>query len=389
MRMHDTTVKSAPIAVIFIVVLLPMANAQSITGQISGSVTDPGGGAMPGALVQLTSDLTKQVREFTTDSNGEFVFTNLVPGDYSVHVERPGFKAYGQKAINVSAQEHVDLHQIRLPVGDVSTTIDVPAEVAHVATDSSDRSILVDRTMIENTPILSRSYMEIINTLPGLQATANADMRGNNYNSPAPTGGINGGASGSFLVTLDGIVNKDIGAVSTIFQVAAPSVDAIAEVKVSVSNYSAEYGSRAGGQMNVTIKNGTDRFHGSLYYYWRNEDLNANAWFNNSTKVARPVYRYQNPGGTIGGPVIIPGTNFNKSRTKLFFFFSEDYLSHNSTGNVSYYTMPTALERSGNFSQTETTTGVLIPIKNPTTGAPFPGNIMAASMISPVGAALM
>ena len=390
--MNRKIVKSVQIAVALMFLLSampPMANAQSITGQISGSVTDPSGAVIPGAVVQLTSDLTRQVRAFTTDSNGAFVFTNLVPGDYSVHIERPGFKAYEQRAISVSAQEHVDLHEIRLPVGDVSTTVDVPAQVAHVATDSSDRSILVDRTMIENTPILSRSYMEIINALPGLQATASADLRGNNANSPAPTGGVNGGASGSFLVTLDGIVNKDVGGNSTIYQVAAPSIDAIAEVKVTVSNYSAEYGSRAGGQMNVTMKNGTNQFHGTAYYYWRHEDLNANAWFNNRTGVARPIYRYQNPGGTIGGPVIIPGTSFNKSRTKLFFFFSEDYLRHSSTSGVNQFTMPTALERSGDFSKTTTTTVVLIPIKDPTTGKPLPGNVIPASKISPIGAALL
>ena len=119
-----------------------------------------------------------------------------------------------------------------------------------------------------------------------------------------------------------------------------------------VSNYSAEYGSRAGGQIVVTVKNGTNQFHGSAYYFYRHESLNANEFFNNQAGVQRPLYRYGNEGGTFGGPLLIPGTRFNKSRTKLFFFYSEDYLSYLTPGGFNKFTMPTALERQGNFSQT-------------------------------------
>ena len=116
--------------------------------------------------------------------------------------------------------------------------------------------------------------------------------------------------------------------------------------------------------------------------------MNANAFFNNKTNVARPRYRYQNPGGTIGGPLIIPGTQFNKARQKLFFFFSYDKL-YNSTVNIATYTMPTALERAGDFSKTVTTTGVQVPIFDPTTQTPFPGNIIPANRISPQGQAML
>jgi hypothetical protein len=156
-----------------------------------------------------------------------------------------------------------------------------------------------------------------------------------------------------------------------------------------VSHYSAQYGSRGGGQLNVTIKNGTRQFHGSAFYFFRHESFNANEYFNNQAGVARPLYRYSNAGGTFGGPLLIPGTRFNKSRTKLFFFFSEDYLRYLTPGALSRFTMPTAQERAGDFSQTMTTTARLIPIKDPTTGAAFPGNIMPASRTSPIGAAML
>src|SRR5206468_6129843 len=154
-----------------------------------------------------------------------------------------------------------------------------------------------------------------------------------------------------------------------------PSIDAIGEVKLLVSNYTAEYGGRTAGQLTMSTKNGTPQFHGSAYWYYRHESLNANTFFHNKTHVPRPRYRYQNPGGTIGGPLIIPGTRFNKARQKLFFFFSYDKL-YNSTVANNTYTVPTALERTGDFSKTVTTTGVLIPVFDPTTQNPFPGNVI-------------
>src|SRR5205823_5859490 len=107
------------------------------------------------------------------------------------------------------------------------------------------------------------------------------------------------------------------------------------------------------------------------------------------TGLTKPTYRYQNPGGTVGGPVLIPGTGFNRSRTKLFFFVSGDYLHTVQVGGVSRFNMPTQLEKSGDFLQTVTSTGVPIPIKDPTTGQAYPGNRMPASQISPIGRAVM
>ena len=371
-------------SLLFLSLAPPRANGQSVLGQISGTVTDPAGAVIAGATAQLTNDLTKAVRTFTTESNGSFIFVDLVPGDYSVHVAHPGFKSYDQKGITVSAQEKVALHDIRLVIGDVSTSVTVQADVAHVATDSSDRSILVNSAQIENTPVRGRDWLGVMQTLPGVVDLNPHDRPG--WNSGSPT--INGGQTGQVAITMDGVMSQDSGAPQANGYL-APSVDAIGEVKVMISNYSAEYGSRAGGQFNVTIKNGTSQFHGSLYYFFRHESLDANEYFNNQSGIGRPFYRYQNPGGTIGGPLIIPGTRFNRSRTKLFFFFSEDYLQFLYPGALSKYTMPTALERSGNYSQTTTTTGKLIPIKDPTTGKAYPGNIIPASQISPTGWAMM
>ncbi len=375
----------AVVSVLFLwAAMTSVANAQTVSGQISGRVIDPEGAVVGGAGVRLTSDLTQQVREFVTDETGSFVFLSLVPGSYSVRIELPGFKAHEQKGISVSAQERVDLHNIKLELGDVATAVDVQAEFVHVATDSSDRSINVTTLQIQDTPIRGRNYEAILKTLPGVQDLNAYDTRG--WGAGTPT--INGGRSGQTMMTLDGVTSQDSGAPS-LNTYLSPSVEAISEVKVMVSNYNAEYGARAGGQVNVSIKSGTNKFHGSGFFFWRNEALNANEWNNNRTGVARPRYRYENPGFSLGGPVIIPGTDFNKDRNKLFFFFSFDVLRNKGFTAPQRFTMPTALERKGDFSQTTTTTGVLIPVIDPLTGRQFPGNIIPPDRISPTGLAMM
>src|SRR5690242_5019680 len=145
------------LAVFLLLAMMPAANAQSVTGQISGTVVDPAGALVPGAVVQLTHDVSKTVRTFTTESNGAFIFTGLIPGAYSLRITQPGFKAYEQKAITVASQERVDLHEVSLAVGDVANTVEVTADAVHVATDSSDRSISLNTTQIENMPTRGRN----------------------------------------------------------------------------------------------------------------------------------------------------------------------------------------------------------------------------------------
>ncbi len=370
-------------AVLCVLATLPTVSGQSITGQITGSVVDSAGGVVPGASVQLTHELSQQSNSFTTDSNGSFIFVDLVPGAYSVRVTRPGFKVFVQAGITVAAQERVALRPIRLEVGEVTSTVTVQAESVHVASDSSDRSIDIGLRQIEDTPTRGRNPLSLIMTLPGVQTLQSLDYRGW---SGGGIPGVNGGQTGQIIMNMDGVASQDSGNLNPGY--ISPSVDTISEVKLLVSNYTAEYGGRTGGQLTLTTKNGTPQFHGTAYYYFRHEMFDANEWFNNKTNVQKPKYRYQNPGGTIGGPLIIPGTRFNKSRQKLFFFFSYDKLFNANTINNAY-TMPSALERQGDFSQSVTTQGVLIPITDPTTGAPFPGNKIPTNRINPAGLAMM
>ena len=358
-------------------------HGQGVTGQISGVIVDPAGAVIPGANVRLVHDLSQTIHQFTTEGNGSFIFTGLVPGSYSLRAEHAGFKALDQKGIVVATQERVDLHELRLQVGEVSSTVEVAANVVHVATDSSDRSISIDLKQIADTPTRGRNPVSLIMTLPGVQTVSSNDYRGWGGGGVP---GVNGGQQGQLVLNMDGAASQDSGNLNTGYM--SPSMDAIGEVKLLTSNYTAEYGGRTAGQLTLTTKNGTSQFHGSAYYYWRHESFNANSFFGNKTNVPRTRYRYQNPGFTIGGPLFIPGTNFNKSRQKLFFFYSYDKLL-NSTVINNTYTMPSVLERNGDFSKTVTTTGVQVPIFDPSTQTQFAGNIVPASRVSPQGRAML
>jgi len=387
------SVRALAFVIFPLLVIMPVANAQTVTGSITGTIVDAGGALVVGANVQLTNEITRQVREFTTSGNGTFIFPDIFPADYDLKVTQTGFKTYVQNGITVGTLEKVDLHTIKLEVGDVATSVEVKAEAARVVTDSSDHATDVNLKQLEETPIRGRNWEGFIKDLPGVIDMGTYDQRGWNGNSAV----INGGQQGQVLVTFDGMAAQDSGAPSlSTYQ--TPSTDAIGEVKLLTGNYSAEYGARNGGQLNVTIKNGTAQFHGTAYYYYRHEEFNANEFFNNELHVQKPRYRYENPGGTVGGPLIIPKIPFNRNRNRLFFFFSWDQLWNAQSTALNKFTMPTALERQGNFSQSVNPNGSAILIRDPNTGQAcsttsaagcFPGNIVPASRISPVGSAML
>jgi hypothetical protein len=149
--------------------LSPMACAQTVTGSVTGTVADAADSVIAGARVQLINSISRQAREFTTSSTGAFEFSSILPGNYSLKVTHPGFKSFEQQNVTISSQERVDLHTIKLTVGDVTTSIEVAAEAAHVATNSSDRAQNVNQAQIGDTPIRGRDFMGVLKALPGVQ----------------------------------------------------------------------------------------------------------------------------------------------------------------------------------------------------------------------------
>lgn len=352
--------------------------SQGLTGQLSGSITDSSGSAIGSATIQITNTQTAQKRSTKTDAQGRFAFTELLPGTFSVSIDAPGFKHYEQSQVNVSATERVTLPKIALEIGALSETVTVSGETAAVQTGSSERSGLITSRQMQELPLKGRSYLGTVKLLPGIIDTANRESPG--WNDLVGIN-ISGTRAGAIDLTLDGITSLDTGSMTGPYL--APSLDAVAEVKVLLSNYQAEYGRSSGGTINTITKSGTHDFHGGAYYFLRNEDLNANEFFNNKNGLPRPHYRFNNPGYFLGGPVLLPFTNFNHDHDKLFFFWSQDFLPLTIPSSVQNQTFPTALERQGDFSQSGVT------ITDPTTGAPFANNLIPANRIDPNGQKLL
>ena len=363
--------------------LVDQGQAQGLTGQISGAVVDAQGAAVPNVQVEITNEETARVVTVVTDAQGNFVAPQLLSGSYSITITASGFKKFERRAIPVSANERVPV-RIALEIGDVSQTVTITAEQTFVKTESAERAGLIDEQQIQSIALKGRDYMGLVKLLPGVVDTANREAPG--WNNLVGVS-INGSRPGTVNLTLDGISSLDTG--SQLGPYLAPGLDAIGEVKVLLTNYQAEYGRSSGGTINVVIKNGTRDFHGSGFYFKRHEQFNANEFFNKLRNIPKQRYRFNYWGGTIGGPVIIPGTNFNKNRDKLFFFWSQEYLPRLYPTRQGTITYPTARERAGDFSQSFDTNNRLIVVRDPLTGQPFQGNIIPANRIDPNGQRLL
>jgi hypothetical protein len=369
------------------------ANAQGLTGQISGILTDPNGGVVPNAKIEVINEETARVVTASSDDAGNFVVPQLLSGTYTLIVTASGFKRFEQKGIVLTANDRVAVWRIALEVGDVNQTVTITAEAALVQTNSAERAGLISEEQIQHIALKGRDYMGLVKLLPGVVDTANREASGWN-NLVGVT--VNGSRGGTLNLTLDGVSSLDTG--SQLGPYLAPGLDAIGEVKVLLTNYQAEYGRSSGGTINVVIKNGTRDFHGGGFYFKRHEQFNANEFFNNLRNQPKPRYRFNYWGGNIGGPVIIPGTGFNKNRDKLFFFWSQEYLPRRYPTRQGTITYPTALERAGDFSQSFDTNGRLIPVRDPQktgactltdTTACFPGNKIPANRIDANGQKLL
>ena len=357
-------------------------NAQGLTGQLSGTVVDSSGGAIPGATVNVRNVATQVSRDAVTDASGGFVIADLLAGTYDVTVSLTGFKTYVQTAVVLSANERVALRAIALQVGALSETISVTAEAARVQTQSSERSGLITQDQLKEVTLKGRDYMGMLKLLPGVVDTANREAPGwNNIGGLA----INGGRNNTINLTYDGVTNLDTGSNTGPFL--APGLDSIAEIKVLTSNYQAEYGRSSGGTINVITKSGSRDLHGGGFYSKRSKRFNANEWLNNKTGAPKPPYEFDYVGYNAGGPIVLP--QFNSSRNKLFFFWNQEFLPRTDPGTLQLRNVPTELERRGDFSRSLDNNGNLIVIRDPSTGQPFQNNIIPSGRIDPNGQALL
>src|SRR6266849_5021738 len=319
-----------------------IASAQEITGSIVGTVTDSKGGVVPNAKVTITNtDQQVVVRTLTTDDHGEYAAPLLPVGRYSVTAEIAGFKKVTESGVVLNVNDKLAVN-FALEVGMVSESVTVEANSLRVELQSVTATGLINGTQLRELSLNSRNYAALVLLVPGASDSGNADQIFPGATAPIGTNlmsfQINGNRREENNWQVDGADNVDRG--SNLTLLSFPSIDAISEFRVVRGVYDAESGRSAGAQVNVITRSGTNDLHGGLYEFFRNDYLNANSFFNNATSpvTPRPKLRYNDFGGTVGGPVWIP--KIYQQHNKTFFFVAEEarriVTYSNPTGAIPY-----------------------------------------------------
>ena len=375
-------------------VCAPLAFAQN-AGSLRGTVADNTGAVLPGANVVLTSESTKFAREGVTDARGGFYFATVDSGSYALKVTMQGFKNYELAGVRVSANDTVGLDVV-LEVGAQTETINVTASREIIRTETGAREGLITPEQIENISILGRNPLELLRTLPGVVAPDQSAFERQGIGSGFGGVGldafsINGARPENLGVTLDGANLRDIGNNSGMLNV--PNNEFVAEVKVQTSNYAAEFGTAAVNVQAVT-KSGSSEFHGSLFDYLRDSKFTANERARSYAGQEKPKDRFQYPGFTLSGPILFPGTDFNKERDKAFFFFGWEWQKQTLAPDPIFDVVPTAAMRAGQFGNfgggqnLDQGTTIRIPRGFPGAGNTIPNGDVSA-YADPIGRAFL
>jgi hypothetical protein len=354
--------------------------AQILTGTITGSVQDPGGLSIAAAEVSVTSEATGRTRTLTTDDSGLFIFSSLEPGAYQMQITKSGFKQFRMANMALISGERLALGALQMEIGATTESVTVRAQGTSVQTESAERSAVITSAQVDGLLIQGRNPTSLVSLLPGVVMTQETSALDRDT-----IFSVQGNRRTANNITIDGIPTTDID--NGISQKLNVNMDAVSEVQILLSNYQAEYGRNAGSNVNVITKSGTRDFHGMGSYFKRHEQFNANNFFNNFRGVRKPRYRFNTWTYNIGGPLYIPG-KFNRNKDKVFFFWSQEYWPI-SQGVARQVTMPTALERVGDFSQSRDVNNALIVVRDPQAGAPFPGNRIPTNRLDPSGVAML
>jgi Carboxypeptidase regulatory-like domain len=325
-------------------------NAQlaTTTATLSGIVTDPSGAVLPRAAVTLTSAERGINRTFTADPDGRYLFSQLPPGNYTLSVKGKGFEAYQQKGIVLNAGSSAT-QNVALTVGSEGISVTVTADASQLNTDNSNVAATLDAKQITELPLNMRNVFGLLtlnssvsNTSEGQMLLGGGSNSTDNADQDISFMNFAGGFFGTSAFLLDGSVDTDPEWGAVIY---VPSPDAVQELKIQNNSFTAQYGWSTGNVVNVVTKSGTNAFHYSAYEFYRNQNLDSAPYFSSGplAKLSR-----NQVGGTVGGPLEIPG--LYRQREKTFFFGLFEHLSV-STPTVGTYTVPDAKFRGGDFSE--------------------------------------
>ena len=381
--------------------LLGGVRAQTSTvGSISGTLRDPQGGAVRDAEVTVTEEATQQSRTVRTGDDGSFTITDLPVGRYDLTTSPAGFKRLVAPDLVVHVSERVVL-DLTLEVGEVTEVVTVEGAAQLVETRNQSVSSLVSEKQVTELPLNGRNYAQLALMVPGVSPVTQAGAGG--AFAAGGTGlnagvdmSVNGNQSNANMWTVDGVNNMDVGSNRTLL--VFPSIDSIQEFRVERNSFSAEFGQAQGAVVNLVTKGGGNEFHGTLYEFFRNDALNANSFFLNRAGQPRGELEYNNFGGSLSGPVVLPkfgdgGPGWWKGTNRLFFFWSEEW-RRERRGFTLGGRVPTAAEKSGDFSGPLTGPVPVDPATCRTVDGnqvcdPFPGNRIPANRLSPAGLALL
>jgi hypothetical protein len=381
------------LALLVLIALFPPTNtaAQSDSGQISGFVRDSQQGALPGATVTVTSERTGTKRTAVTNSTGFYVIPDMRVGTYEITVELQGFKKFAQAGVRLTAASQIAV-DAQLEIGSLEETVTVTAGAAFVQTTTAQVARTIETRQIQELTLNGRNPIYLASLKPGVRGgtigTFDPDSVSNGSFS------INGARVDEYLVTIDGAVATRTRSSGSML--GAQDVDTVEEVQVLTANYRAEYGRSSAGQIRFVTKSGTQQFHGDGVENYRNAALDANQWQRNRSNDPRLAngpdpYSFNQWGFHLGGPVLLPG-GFNADRSKLFFFWGEEWIRRRDNP-TSTATVPTAAMRRGDFSELLNPSnpffGRARTITDPLTGQPFPNNVIPLARISPNGQALL
>lgn len=355
------------------------------TGQITGRVSTQDGAAAPGVMVTVTETSTGVKHAVQSNDDGYYTVPSLMPGPYSIAVAAQGYRPMIRSGIELQVEQTLRV-DFTLHIGSVNQTVTVSGESPLLETETSSVGQVVSGRNVVDLPLLGRDAYALGELVPGVRGSIGMNNLPTDVISTSSIS-INGAQSTANDFLLDGAPNS---APSFNQPVIYPIADSVQEFRVQTNNYSAEYGRSAGGIYDVVTKAGTNDLHYDAYEFYRNGTLTANNWFAKAAGQSGPPLTFNQFGGVIGGPVIIPG-RYN-GRNKTFFFVGNEYVRYNE-GVTFTGTVPDATELTGDFSQDVNSSGQPITIYNPFTttssggGAtrqPFSGNRIPSGLLNPI-----
>jgi hypothetical protein len=363
--------------------------AQSSYGSVVGTITDSTGAVIPGASVTMTSVGTSEKRTAESDASGNYQFVNLLPGTYTVDIEKTGFKHLTREQVRVAVlvATRVDAS---LQLGEVGQTVEVTGDATLLQTENASVGQVVEGRAVLETPLNGRNVMNLIELTPAV--VAHGQSAGQQNSSGYNNYQISGGMVGQGRTLLDGVaLNNGLWNRSSF----VPIQDTVQEFQVMANNLPPEFGSTMNGVINVASKGGTNEFHGTAYEFLRNKVLNASTFFSNRAGLGKPAFTQNQYGLNGGGPII---------HNKTFIYMAWEDFSQRQ-GTTGTYSVPTSAVRAGDFSNLRSSSGALITVYDPATTCgqfgnpacvsgqtglrtPFPGNMIPATRLDKTAAAM-